>query len=216
MRDCLASLSDELSAKGLKPGGFSCHGLGVTETQLVYSWDAAFRTHAGLDQDAVPVLRDLTEDCDPTPLVLVFTDEDCPNQDLRDFYRRVLIDQVRACLLCDLHALPVGERFGATPDDLLTKTTDGIFQYWGRSRQGRVRRLIHENLFKRIVEHWEDKLPGVTLGAGRLQIVWSAPGEKEEFLDWLEDRRTTFDTERPPREQPSLFDHLDQPDSEEA
>ncbi|MDP2898734.1 MAG: hypothetical protein Q8Q12_19525 [bacterium] len=206
MSECLIALSDELQSKGLKPGPFSCHGLAVSGTKIVYSWDSIFKDHVGATEDAVPIIDDVAEDTDPAPLLLVFSDEDCCNIEMRDFYRRVVIDQVRAWLLSDLHSHALGEKYETSPDNLLTKTTDGVFQYLGRERQKGLRKLVRENIFKKIADYWKDKQSGVTLVGNQLVVTWSVIGEKDDFLNWLEDRRMRFDASTPPVD---LFDRLD-------
>jgi hypothetical protein len=208
MRECLTNLTTKLNNLGLRPGPFSSHGLAVSGTQINYSWDSVFKTHVDVTEDSVPVLKNVEEETDPAPLVLVFSDEDCSNDKIRAFYRQVVIDQIRACLLCDLHSHNIGAKYETTPDNLMMKTTDGIFQYLGRERQKRLRRLIHENIFKRIHEYWKEKQAGIGLEANKLIITWNIIGEKDDFLDWLEDRRTHFDTTKPPEQQPTLFDQL--------
>ncbi len=207
MSECLTTLTTELMTKELKPGLFSCHGLTFDGKQLVYSWDSAFKAHVGLTEDMTSVLNNIDEDTDSAPLVLVFSDEDCSNTETRDFYRRVVIDQVRACLLCTLRSLPVGARYETTPDSILRRTTDGVFDYLGRVRQGGLRRLVRQNVLRRIYDHWKDRQSGVGFTDDRLTITWQVIGEKEDFLDWLEDRRLGFAADRPPEE--PLFDHLD-------
>jgi hypothetical protein len=132
---------------------------------------------------------------------------------MRDFYRQVVIDQVRACLLCDLHPLEVGDTYKKTPDELLVQISDGVFNYLGSGRQRGLRRLVYENVFKRIHSHWGSQQLGVKLEGGQLIVRWNAPDEKEAFLNWLEDRRISFDTSRPtPIEQGNLFDCPDNSD----
>jgi hypothetical protein len=198
MRGCLDTLSKELRTGRFLPGPYSSLGLSIQEGQVVFSWDPAFKSHVGLPGDSATVLDGVSDDTDPSPLILVFSDEDCPNTENRDFYRRVVLEKIRACLLCDLHAHPVGPGYEATPDILLDKTMGGVFQYLGRERQKGLRRLIRENVFKRIRDYWRTKLPGVSLLDDGLRISWNVIGEKEDFLDWLEDRRTQFVPDRPP------------------
>ena len=208
MSQCLTALADELQSKKLMPGPFSCHGLAVNKTRIVYSWDSVFKAHVGATDDVVPVL-DVAEDTDPAPLLLVFSDEDCGNVEMRDFYRRAILDQVRACLLCDLHSHALGENYETSPDSLLAKTTDGIFQYLGRERQKGLRRLVRENIFKKIADYWKERQSGVTLVGDQLSVTWTGAGEKDDFLNWIEDRRMHFDAGKPPVEQPTLFDWPD-------
>jgi len=183
MSECLTTLTEELRSKALKSGPFSCHGLSVKGMQVVYSWDSAFQTHVGLDKNVVPILNDVEEDTDPAPLVLVFSDEDCSNDTIRDFYRQVVIKQIHACLLCDLRSHDIGVKYETTPDKLMMKTSDGIFQYLGRKRQKRLRQLIRENIFKRIYEYWKEQQPGVVLEGDLLTITWGVIGEKDDFLN---------------------------------
>jgi len=209
MSQCLATLTQELKEKGLPAGQYSCHGLAIKNRALLYRWDESFKAHTGIGEDEMSVLDDLEEDTDPSPLILVFSDEDCHNPDMRDYYRRVVIEQVRACLLCDLHPFEVGNTYRKTSDELLVQVSDGVFDYLGRERQKGLRRLVRENVFKRILKQWEDKQPSVRLEDDQLVVQWKTDDEKEAFLNWLEDRRMSFDTSRPPIEQPSLFDSLD-------
>ena len=209
MSQCLTALADELQNKKLMPGPFSCHGLAVNETRIVYSWDSVFKAHVGATDDVVTLLDGIAEDTDPSPLLLVFSDEDCGNFEMRDFYRRAILDQVRVCLLCDLHSHALGEKYETSPDSLLAKTTDGIFQYLGRERQKGLRRLVRENIFKKIADYWKERQSGITLVGDQLSVTWIGAGEKDDFLDWIEDRHMHFDAGKPPVEQPTLFDHLD-------
>jgi hypothetical protein len=216
MSECLTTLTKEINDIGLKPGQFSSHGLSCKGKQIVYSWDSAFKAHTGVEEDEVLILNEVEEDTDPTPLVLVFSDQDCYDETIRNFYRQAIINQVRACLLCDLHSLDIGKKYEATPDSLLMKTTDEIFQYLGRVRQTALRRLVRENVLKKTFEYWEDKQSGVELVKDRLAITWSGIEEKDDFLNWLEDRRVCFDASKPADETPTLFDQQDDATAERA
>jgi len=200
MDQCLSALTDELEKASLKPGKHSINGLGVESAALVYSWDSAFKDYLGITEDSALIIGDITKDTDPSPMLLVFSDEDCHNTEMRDFYRRVLLEQARARLLCDLHPQSIGTKYETTPDGLLGKTTDGIFSYLSRERQKGLRRLIRDNLFKRIRDYWQDKQPGISLANDQMGIVWKTAEEKEEFLNWLEDRRIKFDSNKPVEE----------------
>jgi hypothetical protein len=213
MADCLASLSAELSGKSLEPGRHSVHGLSVEGADLAYVWDQAFCEHVGsadvgcAEQRAV-LMHQLEDDTDPAPLLLVFSDEDCPNCETRDFYRRALVEQVRASLLCDLHSLDLGTRFSMTADHLLEKTTEGLFDYLGKQRQKRLRCFIRENVIHYLFDQWKDKQPeNVSLTGGELTIKWNAAAQQGEFLEWLEDRRRAFPVASV-LEEPPLFRNL--------
>jgi hypothetical protein len=209
MENTLRDLATELAADELKPGQFSCHGLRVDAGNLIYSWDWSFKQYLKIGEDAAVVITDLEEDTDPSPLVLVFSDEDCPNEVIRDFYRRAVIEQVRARLLCDLQALPVEQEYLVTADELLNETTDNAFQFLGRQRQKSLRRLVQENLFKRVGYYWSGKQPEVRFDDGRLRILWPSVLERKDFLNWLEDRNLRFDSSRPEEPTMPLFDLLE-------
>jgi hypothetical protein len=140
---------------------------------------------------------------------------------MQGFYRRAMLDHVRARLLCDLHAQDVGNPYKITVDDILKRATEGIFEYLGRERQGSIRRMVHTNFLGPICDRWKDKQPGcVSLVDNTFTVQWSASDEKETFLDWLEDRATRFPEERLPKEAPTLFDtnagpHDDRPTPKE-
>jgi hypothetical protein len=90
-----------------------------------------------------------------------------------------------------------------TIDELLHKTTGGVFQYIGRERQKRMRCLIRENLFKRIFNFWREKEPDlVRLENYTLKVQFRDSAQRVNFLDWLEDyNRTDFSTATPPPEE---------------
>jgi hypothetical protein len=206
MAECLASLSTELRAATLTPGEHSVHGLSVSHEDLIYSWDDQFKQHAGISDDSVAVLRGLQDDTDPSPLLLVFTDEDCPNVERSGFYRKVLIDQVVARLVCDLNLLPHEKTYTTTAHDLLRRTTDRIVDYMGRERQTSMIRIVRQNVFNRVADSWRGKpFSPVKLEADVLGITFKDQGIKGEFMDWLEDsKRTTFTDHLPPNETPIL------------
>jgi len=207
MASCLGQLAGELKEAKLSPGAHSVHGLSAKKIGLVYSWDKAFKSHTGAEGAETTVIKELADDTDPTPLLLVYTDEDSPNPQMQGFYRRAMLDHVRARLLCDLHAQDVGNPYTITVDDLLKRTTEGIFEYLARKRQGSIRRLVRTNFLGPICDKWKDNQPGcVSLVDDTLTVQWSASDEKETFMDWLEDRATRFPEDRLPKEGPTLFD----------
>ena len=95
--------------------------------------------------------------------------------------------------------------YETTSSQLLMETSQGVFQYLGRKRQKNIHTLIRENIFKDICFSWKEKQGGIKLDGDILTIIWEEPNEKEEFLNWLEDRRMNFNTCKPPEEQLSLF-----------
>jgi hypothetical protein len=207
MSECLKTLSNDLIEKGLEAGNFSIHGLALNQNQIVYSWDESLKEYLRIPYDHVPIIDEVSNDTDPSPLLLVFSDEDCHNLEIRDFYRQIVIHQVRACLLCDLHSLSVSATYQSIPDNILDRTSGNLFQYLGKKRQKGLRSLILENIFKQIFEHWKDKQKGIKLEGNQLSVSWSVSGEKEAFLDWLEDKHTIFNISKPSEQlTPDLFE----------
>ena len=206
MRTTLDSLTSELRSASLHTGEHSVHGLAVTGADLIYSWDEKFQQHSGVTGGSTAVLHELTDDTDPSPLLLVFTDEDCPNVERAGFYRKALINQVVARLVCDLNLLAIGKTYATTARDLLAQTTDGILQYVGRERQNKMIGMVRQTVFNRILSYWSAKnFTPVKLEAGRLEITFKDSLAKSEFMEWLEDaKRASFSDERPAIGQPGL------------
>lgn len=206
MRDCLAALSDQLHSAALASGTHSVHGLQVVATDLVYSWDTPLKTHLAITEDSIPVLHDLLDDTDPSPLLLVFSDQDCPNPERVGYYRKVLINQALAKLVSDLHLLPLEQTYAITARELLLQTSDGIFQYLARDRQKSMINIVRQNIFTRIAAAWRDKpFTPVKLEGDRLQINFKDNLAKDPFMDWLEDpKKTAFADTLPPTTQPML------------
>jgi hypothetical protein len=77
------------------------------------------------------------------------------------YYRRVLIQQVHAHLLCHFHRIDPTTEHRLIPEDILMKTTDGVFQYVGAETRKSMRVLIRDNVFRRIAQFWQEKAPGI-------------------------------------------------------
>ncbi len=204
MGQCLSELSRELSNAGFKPGDHCVHGLHMDGSAVVYSWDSEFRVYAGYDSDSAIVMRNLQDGTDPSPLFLVFSDEDYPDPERQELNRKAFQNQVYAALLCQIQQTAAGEIYSRTIRDLLLNTTDGIFQYIGRDRQLRMCRLVRENIFKRILSYWKERIPDlVSLDSDSLIVRFADSARREQFLDWLEDyKRTAFACDKPPDEEP--------------
>ncbi len=204
MKACLTELHEELTRSGLQPGKHAVNGLRLSGSDVVYTWDTGFQSYAGVTGDSTTVLRNVTDDTDPSPLFLVFSDQDYPDPERQDLCRRAFQNQVHAVLLCELNLSPWDAVYTRSLDNLLEKTTDGIFQYLGRERQKHMRRLVRENIFKRIYTFWREKEPDlVRLEDGTLKVQYRSAAQQEAFLDWLEDyQRTDFSTATPPPEEP--------------
>ena len=203
MDSCLTSLGNELRTSKLEPGPHSVHGLKMQDTDVVYAWDNPFNAHTGSVGNSTVILQNITDDTDPSPLFLVFCDQDYPDPKRQDLNRQVFQNQVHAVLLCELNLTAPGSDYSSTLDDLLLKTTDGIFEFIGGGRQRGMRRLIRENLFRRILTCWREKDPNlVRLENDTLKIQYRDHAQREAFLDWLEDwKRTSFSTATPPPEE---------------
>lgn len=206
MRECLADLSDELQSSSLLPGPHSVHGLEIVASDIVYSWDPAFKTHLALTEDSSTVLHDLQDDTDPSPLLLIFSVQDCPSPERAGYYRKVLINQAVAKLVSDLHLLPLEQTYAITARDLLLQTSDGILEYLARDRQRSMINIVRTNIFTRIASAWRDKpFTPVRLEGDRLEINFKDNLAKEPFLDWLEDpKKTAFADTLPATNQPML------------
>ena len=206
MSACLTTLSSELQAAALTPGPHSVHGLEVAAQDLVYSWDNAFKQHTGISSDSIAVLHDLKADTDPSPLLLIYSDQDCPNPQRSGYYRRVLTNQVVAKLVSDLNLLPIEQAYTITARELLRQTTDGVLNYLALDRQRNMIRTVRQNIFRRIASFWGDKsFTPVRLEGEHLQINFKDNLAKAELMDWLEDpKRTSFVDQSSPTDQPLL------------
>jgi hypothetical protein len=206
MAECLANLTAELQSTALAPGPHSVHGLEVVARDLLYSWDGAFKQHIGVAENSAAVLHELQDDTDPSPLLLIFSDQDCPNQERSGFYRKVLINQVVARLVSDLNLLPIEQTYSITARELLVQTSDGVLNYFALDRQRNMIRIVRQNIFGRIASFWRDKsFTPAQLEADRLQIHFKDNLAKGELMDWLEDpKRTAFIDQLPPNDQPLL------------
>jgi hypothetical protein len=213
MRRCLKALQKELASAKLDNRPFSVHGLSVRGTDLVYSWDRGFIVHTGARGASAAVMHNLSEDTDPSPLLLVYTDEDCPDPERQGLYRKAVLNQIHAEMLCQLQTWPPSQPYEVTTEGLLLKMTDGIFQYLGRERQKSMRRLVRENLFRRVHEFWQQKQPGIVAwNFDMLRVEWASASNRDEFLDWLEDyNRTAFSDEKPPATDMPLLPDAEDP-----
>ncbi len=211
MTACLEQLSGKLSAAGLKPGRYSVHGLKQQDTDIVYCWDAEFAEFASAQGKQQVVLRGLEEDTDPAPLFLVCSADDYDDSDKQDFLRRVLIAKIHRALLCRLHKLSPGDSIELDARELLEEVSEGLARFLGRDSQKNSIRLIRQNVFQRLIEYWEERLPDVMHYSDYcLQVCFSTAEQKNRVLEWLEDEnKTRFKSTRPAEpeddRQPTLF-----------
>ncbi|HOC57137.1 MAG TPA: hypothetical protein PKI20_16080, partial [Verrucomicrobiota bacterium] len=157
MTDCLTTLAAELRASSFAPGDHSTHGLALNGTDLIYSVDDKFKQFTGTTESSVVVMRDLQDETDPSPLLLVYSDDDSPDEQHRNHYRQVLLQKFVAILVCDANLLPVGQPYAVTARELCIKATDGVFQYLAGDKQTGMERFIRVNIFGRIAKFWKEK-----------------------------------------------------------
>ncbi len=200
MRLCLSDLRRQLADASFSPGRFSVQGLKVDGANIVYTWDRELSQHLGIAEPPsreMAVLELGAQDTYPSPLVLVYTDEDCPNPMSRDFYRRILSAKLRAALLCDLHQEAEATVVSISAGRLLASTTAEMFQYLGRERQNGLLAFVRKNILDFIVAEWKPKIPGlVTVVGQNVTLKWTTDKDRQDFLEWLEDRETDFPAER--------------------
>lgn len=201
MSDCLETLSKELRKAGLQVGPYSVAGLSVTNGDLSYHLDDAGRRILGLPDHAVVVMMGMTDDTDPSPLLLVFSVQDCPDAIRAGHYRRVLQNQVVVHLLCELHRASISTPLSLPATDILKHTTQGVFEFLNREGQREMENLIRDNIFRCILDHWKDRVPDLVRVDGKiLRIDFQTDSRKELFLDWLESKKTGFDDSKPKAE----------------
>jgi hypothetical protein len=190
---CLGELTAQLQQSGLSPGTFSVAGLAVENETLVYRLDATGQTAVGCADERVGLMRDLAETTDPGPLMLIFSDQDCADQNRPGYYRHILQQQVLAAMLCRLHQSPVTDPIVISAADLLRETTQGVFDYLGRERQKAMEVLVRENVFRTVSDTWKDRASGMVSLKGReLTVNFTDPAKRDEFFNWLESRKTKF------------------------
>jgi hypothetical protein len=193
MRVCLGELTVELQAAGLIPGPYSVACLAVEDAKLDFRLDPVAKSAIGCGEDCFALMHDLDDVTDPSPLMLVFSAEDCADQDRVGYYRHVLQQQVLAALLCRLHTVPGSGTAAISAAEILRETTQGAFDYLGPERQKHMEVLVKENVFATIRDYWNDRASGLATLKGReLTVSFGDPAKRDEFFDWLESRKTKF------------------------
>lgn len=205
MSQCLAELTAEMSSRNLSVGTSSVHGLDLQGTDLHYAWDGEFQNFVGMTGLSRIVMTNVTDETDPSPLLLVYSVEDYPDTQRQDFLRRALVEQTHARLVCAFNELPVVTELRFTADSLLHEVTDGVFQYVGRDRQKKMREFVRTNVLRRIAEYSHSRfIDVVEFDIGELRIWFPNSERKGQFLEWFEDhKKTSFAAKRV---DPSLFD----------
>ncbi len=205
MATCLENLSKELHLAGFQCGPFSVHGMRFDGDKLIYSWDAHFQRLTGLSGNEAGVISGLTDDTSAIPLLLVYTDEDCPDSAMRSYYREALSNQIRACLLCELHAGSAEEPYEVSTEELLRRVTHHASDFLGRKRQKELREFVRQNVLRYIADEQSlERGDHLKFQDDTFTVTWINSKDREDFLDWLEDRRRTFPADQP--DQGTLFD----------
>ena len=199
MAECLRQLSGEITDLGFRVGRATVDGLAVNDASVLYQVSTSSAQHIGIEEQDVAVIEGLTEDTDPSPLLLVYSDEDYPDEAGRGFYRKALQNQVVARMLCDLQHAAIRQDLLLNARDLLIKTSARVFEFLGRERQTAMERLVVQNVFKRVAEYWAERIPSpVRIQLREAKFHFADEDQKEEFLDWLENwKKTNFADTKP-------------------
>ncbi len=210
MEVCLEELKSELRAKQLVPAETSTHGLEASADGVAYVWDGPFAALVGTNTTRELILQAEGNDTDPSPLLLVYSAEDYSG-DRPDYAREAMIKQVWALLLCDVQGSESGSPFQSKADAILTRTTDGIFNYLSRERQKSLCRIVTERLFAPIRNYWNkedtkrDDLQ-VALNGSVLTVNLRDDLAKSNFTDWLEEaKKLRPDYSALPKEEQTAF-----------
>ncbi len=212
MEACLDELKAELATHMLGPADTAVHGLVVEPDGVAYVWNDAFAAYVGTEERRARVLRTEGDDTDPSPLLLVYSAEDYAGETTPDYAREAMLKQAWAWLLCEVQVAEPGAPLALKTDALLTRTTDGIFNYLGKERQRNLCRLVRDRLFAPIRDHWnkgEHKRDDieVALNGSVLSISLRDDLAKTNFTDWLEDsKKLRPDFSALSKEEPLAFD----------
>lgn len=213
METCLAELKAELVAHKLSPADTSVHGLEKIPGGVSYGWDDEFAAYVGVETERrVLVLRTEGDDTDPSPLLLVYSAEDYSGGAGPNYAREAMLKQAWAWLLCEVQVSDTGAPLALKTDALLTHTTDGIFNFLGKTRQKNLCRLVRERLFVPIRNQWNKPEQArddiaVALNGQVLSITLRDDLAKAAFADWLEDaKKMRPDYSSLTTEEPMAFD----------
>jgi len=114
MNACLATLVAELRARSLAPGDHSATASRSTAPTSFIRWTTASSSSLA-SREFSAVMHGLEDDTDPSPLLLVYNDDDSPDEQHRNLYRQILLQKFVATLVCDANLLPVGQTHSTTP-----------------------------------------------------------------------------------------------------
>lgn len=198
MRPCLNALSDQLRTLDLVPGDWAVDGLAADAVAIHYHFDAKSRMIIGIDGSPIPIIENISPETDPSPLLLIYSDEDCPDDERRGYYRRVIQNQAIATLLCELHRVNVGDSITLTAARILELTTQGAFSFLGAERRKKMELLLKINVFNKIAEHWKSRSPdAINVQGKELTVTFTSDALQADFLDWLERSKAVFGDEAP-------------------
>lgn len=204
MDDCLKKLSTELNGHGLGTAPYSTCAFKASANSIEYVPGDAASTLLGIPTDSVAVVSDLTDGTDPSPLLLLVVDQDHHDQGRINLYRNAVQQQVIASLLCRLHASEEPS-ISISALALLTETSGDTIKHLPPKRQKAIESMVVENIFKKIRDHWKEKQPEMVKLVGRaLNLAFETSLRRTEFLDWIEDPKTTFSAKAPPPEEALL------------
>ncbi len=198
MRECLQELTQQLRAVSMSPGDSAVDGLATKDTAIHYHFDVPSRGMLGIEESQMALIENIAEDTDPSPLLLIYSDEDCPDDERRGYYRHVIQNQAIATMLCELHRVNVGESITLSAAQILELTTQGAFNFLGTERRKKMELLLKVNVFKKIAEHWKSRTPDAIKVQGKeLTVSFQSDSFQSDFLDWLERSKAIFGDEAP-------------------
>jgi hypothetical protein len=210
MTDCLEKLSAELIEAKLSVGKHSVAGLRNAAEGIRYVIDDAGMSAIGCTDTEVTVLSGFRGDVDPSPLLLVYSDEDCPSRDgASGEYRKILQQQVLASLLCETRSLASGSAHRIDAAGILGTTTQQAFDFLGRTRQQNMERLILHNVFRPIFNYWKERIPGMVTLKGRAMVLeFGSPDAHQQYFKSLEGKKISF-PDSPAAEDLDLFSQVE-------
>ena len=198
MRACLQELALQLRSVALSPGDSAVDGLAAEDAAIHYHFDVPSRGVLGIVESRILIIANIAEDTDPSPLLLIYSDEDCPDDERRGYYRHVIQNQAIATMLCELHRVNVGESITLSAARILELTTQGAFNFLGTERRKKMELLLKVNVFNKIAEHWKSRTPdGVKVHGKELTVNFQNESFQSDFLDWLERSKAVFGDEVP-------------------
>jgi len=198
MRACLQELALQLRSVALSPGDSAVDGLTAEDAAIHYHFDVLSRGMLGISESRIALVENIAEDTDPSPLLLIYSNEDCPDDERRGYYRHVIQNQAIATMLCEFHRLDIGESITLSAARVLELTTQGAFNFLGHERRKKMELLLKVNVFNKIAEHWRSRAPEAIKVQGKeLTVCFPSDSFQSDFLDWLERSKGLFEDIKP-------------------